>query len=421
MKYWIGPWVWDASEGGGWALPPGCTHSLELRPPNVRDVEGWGVFASPDAVTLTSEWEQVGTGNVAGNNLTVRQKNAFRSALGRVVVGDTLDQALWLAYALDSDLDGVGAVKPLTPNRKRQIEVVFAGQVVRRENFDFTSAASLKCLSRVKRDYREIRERVIAGEYSEDMHRKYLGWLKRKFRVSDESIFIDDGLPQETALDPATTLTDSFTYSNGNLDTVSSSAWLDAPSNAGTADIEVSSNQITGGASRSAQGGAMYNTALSGTDHYSQLKVVALTAPPSARAFQGAHSRAARNGAGNNLSGYNSQITITSASAYHIRSQEWSTSGVPTTHTDISNSFTTGDVVKIQSNGSTHTAFKNGVEVGSSAFTDTTFSSELYCGIVINEANGSPGDTTGDDWEAADLGTTIPQAMYHYQHHGQHL
>jgi hypothetical protein len=416
VRYFVGPYVLDQSEGQDrWAMPAGCFGNIDLRPPSQKSQANYGLFWGADDTPTPGGCLFLGEGYVTSVALSPALQAAWNALIGSAAQATVMD-TLWHLYTIAADPDGIAAVRPLTPTRAGNLEIVMTGHsVVRRKRFTFDIPEAQNVIANIQRDYRDIYNRT---DRSENLHRKFLGWLGEKYKIDKpQDFFIPSDLPMVVPARPETTLTDAFTYSDGSLPTVSSSAW----SQSNSADLDVVSNECEESATPpTSHSSGKYDTDLSGTDHYAQIDVVSLVAPSAERSWAGAFSRISYDGS-NRTQGYSGEITIDSSSTIKYRGEEWA-AGSPTTKFDLSGSWTTGDTFKMESDGSTHTMYKNGSAISSGSFTDTTYTSETRCGMGVRTYQGSAGDVTIDNWEAADLaagGLSIPVAMNSYRQRNQ--
>lgn len=401
-RYWLGPWVWDAAgPEGAWRAPAGALGQIDLRSvPHCSAAggtpQGVGLFVTPDALNLGSDYRNLGTDPDAV--LSGAHKSAWRAllALPGALAANTLRGALWETLAVQGDPTGLDRCCPLVPSGRR-FEVWLGGARARAAAFDagMVEAAPLRDL--LQRQYREVRRWCLDGPRDPILYRKVLGYWVRKYGVGYRW-FQPADLPDEPDLPPATTVTDDFDRADGALGTAAG-GWSWSLVN-GT--VTILSNQATSG-DIGAANEARADSDLSAADHYSQAVIAAggATAATStgviARKDASATRTFYRSGRDNGSLLLAKRIGGTNTA---IRTD------TPT--------FSLPDTVRLSCSGSTVEHFLNGVSAGSS--TDTSIAAGLRCGIQANfQADG-----TGllDDFEAADLGgggggPAIPIVMHH--------
>jgi hypothetical protein len=180
--------------------------------------------------------------------------------------------------------------------------------------------------------------------------------------------------------------TDSFTYSNGALATVSSGAWVNH-----LTGLSVSSNQVIA----SGFAVARWSTAFT-TTHFSQLDIVTQPNPGGSKYSDGEvwtrMTTSGETGIAVNL--FNNGGTL-GAELYVA------TSGSYTQKYSASIAGVTG-TIKLESSGSTHTYYRNGSVVTTQ--TDGSLNSNTYVGIGVEGVN-APGNCVVDNWVGGDIST----------------
>jgi hypothetical protein len=179
------------------------------------------------------------------------------------------------------------------------------------------------------------------------------------------------------------TASDSFTYSNGDLATVSSAAWTTLGGNGMT----VASNHISQGVLNN-DSGAMWAGAF-GADHFSQA-TISTTGTGTYQDLE-VSTRAATTGPNYYLASVTNSGT---GVEFYLRQ------GASFTSTGANLAYTGTHVARLESNGNTHTFFVD--TVSSRTWTDSTLAGNTHVGIA--GFTQAVGNVTLDDWSGGDLG-----------------
>ncbi len=208
MQYYLAPFEWSAI-ANSWLPPqPNRVRALfDLRPLPARATpvtpHGYGLFAYLNPQVIDGAID-------LGDSLTALDNNAQAEAIYGSLSANSVRGLVLEMLPVKSDPTGQDAPKPLMPKHDLRHELIFGDNgMFDLGRFDMMAAAArLKVLAALREDYRAIRQWDV--EHGSTHYRRVLGALKRKFRVSDEGIFIPDDLPQESALNPETTVADTF-------------------------------------------------------------------------------------------------------------------------------------------------------------------------------------------------------------------
>jgi hypothetical protein len=186
--------------------------------------------------------------------------------------------------------------------------------------------------------------------------------------------------------------TDAFTYSNGNLETVSSAAWVKHTYlSVVTGTLTVASNVVQ--VPSSADTAYRYGTAMGSTDHYAQFVINnAATGGDTAAGPMTRMSTGTTNVSGY-WAGFGSFGFLGAGSHYTLQRCDLNASFTSLATTAGSAGTRT---VKLESDGSTHTVSIGGVETVFD--TDTTFTTETSVGIYAYEYTTNIDSV--DDFEA---------------------
>ena len=138
---------------------------------------------------------------------------------------------------------------------------VHLGDFVKRHSVGPTDPEWPNILAGYQNLYQETRERVLAGDGKPDLHRMLLTHWMSRHRTNDYRQFVPDGLPDESPVQPQTTITDDFNRSNANPMSDSAEGWSWADQNGGH---KIVSNTARGEAGQSR---ARAESDLSSVDH----------------------------------------------------------------------------------------------------------------------------------------------------------
>lgn len=299
-NYYLGPWVWDASDpdGPAWTPPVGTVGSIDLRSiPTmstgvVMGDRPYGFFAT--TVTLPSEYTLLGTGDLREISSTGGMKSAWQAHTGYLPDGDTLIDLLADQMTMGSDPTGLDANKPLMPTSSGSLEIHLAGhsKVWSRAFGGLVSGHGNRVLTLIQNDFRRTIDDSMSGRLNsrhgrgdKQHYRRILDALVGKYGVGDDwKRLVPPGSRRniEGPLPHETTIGDTFVDTNGVLladHTATGSGggftWtvdLYSVSSPGTQDIQGNNYSATG------TGNTVRNRAdsdLSGDDHSSQISVVA--------------------------------------------------------------------------------------------------------------------------------------------------
>jgi hypothetical protein len=304
---------------------------------------------------------------------------------------------LWETLSIASDPVGAVASKPIMPCSGGRMELWLGGLGLAKSvqfNTGLTEWPAIR--EQIRQTYKAVRATSLSVE--SEAHLRWLSVLQAKYGVPYTEFLSADCL-DDVPRTPATSYTDAFTYSDGDLPTVSSGAWAELVNGADTADVNVSGNKVRSGSSETNSSVAQYTSALSTDDHYAEVDVDTLNTPYHNRSYGSSNVRL-EDGGTNQLNTYYYQITKDSAAAVKGRLSKI-VLGVGTNLQDNAQSWTTGDTIKTSADGSTVKGYINGVEKES--VTDAAVAGVLYCGLAMRTSDGSAGDVELDNWAAADL------------------
>jgi len=134
LNYYFAPWQRDA-EQNAWVPPGGTVGLLDFGSlndcalsPSARDMRGIGLFCTPRATTLPSEYDLLDSGDCREIQVTAAHINLVEAVLGVRIdaIGKTLAQACAELFGA-GDPTGQERWKPLTPTRDGQYEIHLGG------------------------------------------------------------------------------------------------------------------------------------------------------------------------------------------------------------------------------------------------------------------------------------------------------
>lgn len=302
----------------------------------------------------------------------------FRDNLGATDRTATLKQQLFQMFTINADPSGNDRPSSLIPKASNNYEIVLGG-IRLKEKIQLSQNPRL--IQRLRSDIQSAGSRK----------RKLLDYWRHKFRIPIErwQELRDILLPGDTEpRDPhSTEFTDSFTYSDGDLGTVSSGVWADAF----VGNLQVANNAIDAGVI----GASRHTGSPSGDDIFQKIQVNKVG---SEFGIMYLYTR---------LQG-NIGDCYRFSSQTQLRQIQVMVGYGPTTLATVSDpneGATSYDYVS--SEGSTHTLTyydsDGTTELATGSTTDATYSSySAGWWIAIQESSGGVGDTL-DDWSGGDI------------------
>jgi hypothetical protein len=390
-KLFLGPIPWIAKSylGGHYAPPAGVLGWIDLRSylqcattDNAGD--GFGIFEVPDDLDLGSDYTPFGG---LADSISPKQRNLIASALGlkQRPVGGRVADYLYEILTLHTDPKGVDLCQPLMPGIHLAIELVLSGRTLVRKPFTAALPEAANIRAALHNQYRAHREATLAGDMPAQHHLKVLDFWAKQYRLHPDW-FIPADLPKEKPVPHETTITDNFNRANSSTLGGPSWTWTEVNGN-----WEILSNQLHGEESVASQ--ARAESDLSSADHYAQIAVKDTS--NGSETLAGAITRFH---ASDNWTGYVG-IWAPSGTTYEIIKV---VSGSGTLLFQGGSLFPDGTVVKMASNGSTQTIYKDGVSQATG--TDTAITGNLRTGVYSYSTNVN----TLDNFQAADLaGITV--------------
>ena len=372
-------WVDRPDEPQRWEGPTG-TALLDTRPildqSRVGGAEMDCLFVAPFRLD-DRDYELIGEGPPTHIRTTGKHRKALQFSRGKLPQGDTLAQMLASVFTDCADPDGIDGPKPLMPSHGRL--KLTAGVELHSERFRYDRRGRSELIkTMIQRQIRDAAKQVDDGELDPRKLKKILGYELRKYGLTkdDWQEFVPPSLRKriDRADEPETTVTDDF---SGTL-----AAWGNAT---GTWSI------VGGAAAKTNLGNSsqsiVHQTALSGSDHYSQFQI----AGGSSTTLSSASVRKVNSTTQTHYicGNYNSVLYLTKF-----------LSGGQTNLISTSQAFSVGNTYKCEINGSALKGYVNGTEVLS--VSDSAITGNLY--VAMYQFAGSVSGTM-DNFEGADLGS----------------
>jgi len=352
--------------------------------------DGFGVFVTPNAADLGSDYTNLGTDPLA--TWSQQNLNRWKSALGlpATLAATNLRDVVAETLSIQADPTGQDRALPLVPTAQGQYEIWLGGVLVKQKRFRFDDPETSPLLDLHKRIYRQIRQRCLDGLLPQGHYRKVLGYWVRKFGI-DYRNFQPQDLPDESDLPPTSTVTDNFNRADaGSLGTASGGfSWTEVGSPSGVYNIL--SNQATPNTagSGSFDYGVRAESDLSSSDNNAFCTVVQSATGivrngPACR-FDSASQTA-----------YSGQCNLFDNSLEIIKCVSGALSSVH----KASITPSPPEIYKIEVSGSTIKTWQAGVLRDTQ--TDTGIASGLRTGLEGYQFSGLSGTTLLDDFQGAD-------------------
>ena len=387
--YSLAPWRWVGGNSPYWAPPEGSPGGIDLAKADDFSNPGhdrpMGFFATPEkpgseAVVLA------GPGDLRELNADATMCEAWEHATGHKPQGDHLIDLLADHLMNGADPDGLAACPPLTPGLGGRLEICLPGHSrVWSAPFDRKSKHGKAvfrmhkdALGKLKKDARAGKCLSVDGVDLE-FHRRNLDWLAGKYKCDWKELVYTAWPADEGPLPHHTTLTESFTYSDGSrINTWTGwSGYLDGSSSSLAFDV-YSGQTRCGSSSGNCVGRKDSN--LSGTDQYAQALYIA------AIAYDYKIGTACR-----------CQSNANCYSGYAGNSR-WSIGKQSTEIAYAVGTITANKIIRLEVIGSTLTLFYDAAQKCQA--TDTTYSGGLKAGLYGYRNGGSA--IFVDNWEAGD-------------------
>lgn len=248
----LAKWVWDTDDTGGFWTSPGGDHigCIDLRTlkqmGSPGTINGYGIFCYKTTKTIR---DAIYLGLDVNAELDFKQRENLKSILNLPEIpSGKLTDIIWDILGKYSDPTGKTGPKTIMPDSKLDMDLYLGGfSKIKSEKFDInTHPLKDKVLGVIKNDYK-----ITHGDGRPKVTRqKVMGALLKKFKVSDHTIFLPEGFPDEGWKEPNTTFADSFNRAD-NTDLNDSDTGKLKNGSAGTwqwnevdADHEIESNTI---------------------------------------------------------------------------------------------------------------------------------------------------------------------------------
>lgn len=389
------PYEWVTVSGDSyWRVPHGSLGAIDLRPLSAHVAggipEGYA-FAVYDNTIIDVTATYLGDsleGNLSGLQKT-RVRNALSLPIG-TTLPDKLQDVLWAILTTLADPDGIDRCQPLLPTAGNNLELHLGGySLIKKEQCSISHPAWPNILALLRNDYRRIRTEYLAQGII-DVHLKFLDVLKVKYGVNDHRIFIPPDLPDEGVRPRGTTITESFNKVDSST-LGPDLTWTEVVADWSTISNTARTAFIT------SNGLARANTDLASDDHYAQIVISTL---PTLRAAGTVCRKDSTITETFYFAQYDNDVGIAPFWGTFQRIDAVDTAiGTNTVLT-----ATAGDSIKLQTDGSTITRYRNGSS--QNAVTDTGITGNLRTGMRLHEESAA----RLDNFEAADLAVGIPEA-----------
>lgn len=364
-------------QGPTWQPPAGCLGTIVLSPEASTDAP-YGLCAFDDKYVPTKDQVELGAGNVLADvSVSLAMRNTVAAKLGVLssklsfTTADKLLHDIFLA----GDPTGATGPRPMPLVGTGLAPYYLANQLVANLAYALNGPSTVG-RDLLKQCHYEIYQQVLNGELPPQTHQKWLGAKLKEFNLRSDQYdqLADQRIPpsERISRQPMTAISDDFSSGNLNNWTAANGSW----SNPG------SSIRLDTGAAHCS---ILHNTALSGSDHYSQLTSTVM----SGYAAVGPQIRANANGDG--------------FSAYDYTGTSWNPTIVKLVAGNYSailgdahdGNGSAGYVLKINANGSTLTAYRDG-SLRLTA-TNTSYPSNLLVGVHAYQSGAVEGDSFSAD------------------------
>lgn len=400
LNWYIGPWIWENIPGfTRWRAPSGLG-TLDMRILSEMSTPGGtpgiGIFyGDVDFASLENkrDYTLLGSGSWYDIKPTTAQKARIPRKRRYTLKGDDLVGIIYDALTTGADPDGLEGPFPLMPTVEGNIDL-HCGQK-HCEKFNLNTGHGNLVKNKLRKQFSNTWER------DNTLARKMLGFWEGQYKTLGLDSWVDF-VPVnlrgdvESPLPPETTLTETFnTADSTTLGPTYSWTEYEADGASNTADrFSVVSNRLSVNTTWAYENPcARAESDLSSTDHNCTLTITAI----------GSGSDNAQLGPACRFSASAATCYIARAirAGLDILEEEKLVAGVLTTiGSSTGISLTTSFDIKVQINGSTLKAYKDGTELISNS-DGSINSGETRCGVF--GYNGSSVGVTGDTWTATDL------------------
>jgi hypothetical protein len=191
--------------------------------------------------------------------------------------------------------------------------------------------------------------------------------------------------------------TETFTYSDGALATVSSGAWTSLNPTSATPSVETGKFYSP----HSAHAVARIEAGTWATDQYAKITISSLGA---ASAWMGVVVRASADVDGNR--DYYFAVVEEGAGPHRTVIGKVVNGSITELSSNTGDSWANGESIELEAEGTTLTVFKNGVALRNVTDSDISGSSSHRAGVIA-----IAGNIRGDDWEGGHLTASTPQLL----------
>lgn len=403
MKWFIGPWIWQSDTGNpaSW-MPPSGFNSLDLRTLDQMSVAGGdpgpGLFVGNGV--LGSDYDLLGEGGWNDILPTTRQKQAIPVRAGYSVEGETLQQIVLNLITNGADPDGLEACRPIVPTSSRRLEIRIGGQS-HSEDFQWGSKHTAILKDALRKEFEQHFQNAKGGKLRDaEHHRRVLDAWCDKYKIDKEEGW-KEFVPNNLQKDVPGTLKHSTTYTES----------FDRADSTTVMGVDLTWNQVSGTWGTYTNGGykvasevtnnfARAEHDVSSSDHYAEFTSLSF-------GLNIGHGPAARFSSSAETCYFSANFTG-GGTLYlykHI-------AGTPTSIGSVGQGWSSGDVTKVECNGSTIRVLINTVQQIS--VTDTAIASGTRGGVYSHFVGGA-----FDNWSLSDLagggGSVIPVLSNYYR------
>lgn len=387
-EYYIGQWKWvENEEDKYWIYPHQefLINSIDLR--SIPQCEKSG--GTPEGYGIFVYSQKINDPNLIylGDNPKLKINKKLKDSLSEILKisdleSETIEDIIWEKLTIKADPTGVSGPKPLTPKSDRKLELNLGRNKKQISLIPFISKEWNVVLRTLQNDYKEL----ISTENIKTVA-KVLDYWEKQFGVPYH-VFIPQGEIKIASLPHETIIVEDWNCSDSDSITCDLT-WTETLN-----DLDIASNRLRAGANNSSSLGRA-ETDLSSSNNYAQIKIIFLDGT-------GSHNYSHRPGTRWNSSANTfyavRRLGTGGTQQYRIERVSSGTATVISGPTTLALSLP--ETWKIEANGSTITAYLEGVSKAS--VTDTNITSGTRAGVGIYSFDLSSTEVI-DDFEAGDI------------------
>lgn len=344
---------------------------------------------------LPSEYTLIGDGDCREIKPNAATLSAFQALVGYRPQGDTLAQCFLDCFIGGSDVDGESGPLPMVPSLNGWMDLWLPGHSrVLSERFEWGRPGSrgsnhtAKIRQLLRKQFAGFMDEAQKGKLKDAQHhRRILDAMCEKYGLQgadDWRELVPTSLQKDVPgrLKHETSISDNCTPQL---------TWTDVTNGIAFSGVARGTAVATGNDAR------VSGSDLSSADHYAQAAITTLSSGPALGAGCARFS-------GSAATYYFAILRNDGSSNYTTELRKFIAGASTTIAGPSASSFTTGDVMKTECNGTTINGYKNGASVHS--VTDSSISSNVKTGLRITPQGTATVEL--DDFAAADLGTVGP-------------